>query len=74
MMTSSGPKAQGKSTMRREMTGSLLGDVRPRHSLEFLTEHEPMAVNCANTKLSHAPRLVGKRLSELRARGLILGE
>jgi len=27
-MTSSGPKAQGKNTMRLELTGSLLGKVR----------------------------------------------
>ena len=30
-----------------------------------LTHHDPMAVNCTDTKLSHAPRFVADRLNEV---------
>lgn len=42
--------------------------------LQLLPEQDPMAIDRAETKLAHTPRLVRKRLRELRAGGLILGE
>ena len=41
---------------------------------KFLAKHQPVAVNRANAKLSHAPRFVGQRLGELCPRLLILAE
>ena len=42
--------------------------------LQFLTKHEPMAVDGSDAEFAHAPRLVGKLLRELCARRLIFGK